>query len=73
MFDNQEMTELVAAWNYDVVPWGAQSSWAGTRGVLGLKDMLLEKGREGWELATTLDQAGDPEGSLFIFKRPALQ
>ncbi len=48
-------------WEYDVYPWPGH--WGGTQGEAGIRNMLVAKGDEGWELVTVT--ASD----VWVFKR----
>jgi hypothetical protein len=54
-------------WRYDTCVWNAKKSWGGMHGEEGLKAMLKQKGEEGWELVTIVDDTG----YRFYFKQAA--
>ncbi|GEM_PF-6593762 len=55
-------------WEYRVIPWRPDSTWAGKGGMTGLSAMLTDLGINAWELIAA---APGMDGQYFIFKRPA--
>jgi len=56
-------------WTYELLEWDPASSWAGVRGVAGLRAALEQFGADGWELVTQFPSEGSV---VFVFKQPKI-
>ena len=57
-------------WEYHFEVWGEASNHDGTTGTDGLRRLLNDRGRHGWELVSVLATGAEGGFRTFYFKRP---